>query len=78
MTLFRAARRPTCELLGGNKSSASVLLCLQSFVEVYDLTSDPHQLENIVKKVDPAILQAMNQRLIKLQSCEGASCRDIK
>ncbi|XP_026153954.1 glucosamine (N-acetyl)-6-sulfatase (Sanfilippo disease IIID), b [Mastacembelus armatus] len=50
----------------------------ESFVEVYNLTSDPHQLENIVKKVDPAILQVMNQRLIKLQSCVGDSCRDIK
>ncbi|KAG7218755.1 hypothetical protein INR49_007292 [Caranx melampygus] len=50
----------------------------ESFVEVYNLTSDPHQLENIVKKVDPAILQTMNQRLIKLQSCVRDSCRDIK
>lgn len=53
-------------------------LCNQSFVEVYNLTSDPHQLENIVKKVDPALLQVMNQRLIKLQSCMGDSCRDVK
>lgn len=50
----------------------------QSFVEVYDLKADPHQLENIVKKVDPAVLQTMNQRLIKLQSCEGKSCRNIE
>ncbi|XP_076140143.1 glucosamine (N-acetyl)-6-sulfatase (Sanfilippo disease IIID), b [Alosa pseudoharengus] len=50
----------------------------ESFVEVYNLTSDPHQLENIVKKVDPALLQTMNQRLIKLQSCVGSSCRDNK
>ncbi|XP_068430168.1 glucosamine (N-acetyl)-6-sulfatase (Sanfilippo disease IIID), b [Clinocottus analis] len=50
----------------------------ESFVEVYNLTSDPHQLENIVKKVDPAVLQAMNQRLIKLQSCQGDSCRDVQ
>ncbi|XP_075996301.1 glucosamine (N-acetyl)-6-sulfatase (Sanfilippo disease IIID), b [Genypterus blacodes] len=48
----------------------------ESFVEVYNLTSDCHQLENIVKKVDPALLQAMNQRLIKLQSCVGDSCRE--
>ncbi|KAG7248666.1 hypothetical protein CRUP_009490, partial [Coryphaenoides rupestris] len=41
----------------------------ESFVEVYNLTSDASQLENIVKKVDPALLQAMNQQLIKLQSC---------
>lgn len=50
----------------------------ESFVEVYNLSSDPHQLENIVKKVDPAVLQAMNQRLIMLQSCVGDSCRSIK
>ncbi|CAG05364.1 unnamed protein product, partial [Tetraodon nigroviridis] len=48
----------------------------ESFVEVYDLKSDPHQLENVVKKVDPSVLQVMNQRLIKLQSCQGQSCRD--
>uniref|UniRef100_A0AAR2LE10 N-acetylglucosamine-6-sulfatase n=1 Tax=Pygocentrus nattereri TaxID=42514 RepID=A0AAR2LE10_PYGNA len=50
----------------------------EAFVEVYNLTADPYQLENIVKKVDPALLQTMNQRLIKLQSCEGKSCRDLK
>ncbi|XP_019937835.1 glucosamine (N-acetyl)-6-sulfatase (Sanfilippo disease IIID), b isoform X1 [Paralichthys olivaceus] len=50
----------------------------ESFVEVYNLTSDPYQLENIVKKVDPVILQTMNQRLIELQSCKGDSCRDLK
>nr|XP_020443069.1 N-acetylglucosamine-6-sulfatase-like [Monopterus albus] len=50
----------------------------ESFVEVYNLTSDPHQLQNIVKQVDPSVLQIMNQRLIKLQSCAGNSCRDIK
>ncbi|KAI1900930.1 hypothetical protein AGOR_G00054900 [Albula goreensis] len=50
----------------------------ESFVEVYNLTSDPHQLVNVVKKVDPALLQIMNQKLIKLQSCEGKTCWDTK
>uniref|UniRef100_A0AAY4AZR7 N-acetylglucosamine-6-sulfatase n=1 Tax=Denticeps clupeoides TaxID=299321 RepID=A0AAY4AZR7_9TELE len=50
----------------------------ESFVELYNLTADPHQLENIVKKVDPTLLQTMNQRLIKLQSCAGSSCREDK
>lgn len=58
--------------------SVFVFLPPKSFVEVYNLTSDPHQLENIVKKVDPSILQIMNQRLIKLQSCVSDSCRDYK
>ncbi|XP_035391424.1 glucosamine (N-acetyl)-6-sulfatase (Sanfilippo disease IIID), b isoform X2 [Electrophorus electricus] len=50
----------------------------ESFVEMYNLTADPYQLENIVKKVDPTLLQTMNQRLIKLQSCQGKSCQDLK
>ncbi|XP_034752897.1 glucosamine (N-acetyl)-6-sulfatase (Sanfilippo disease IIID), b [Etheostoma cragini] len=50
----------------------------ESFVEVYNLVSDPHQLENVWKKMDPTFLQAMNQQLIKLQSCQGDSCRDIQ
>lgn len=50
----------------------------ESFVEVYNLTADPHQLENIVKKVDPSLLQIMNQRLIKLEGCIGNSCRNLK
>lgn len=50
----------------------------ESFVEMYDLKSDPHQLENVVKKVDPSVLQVMNQRLIKLQSCRGETCRNIQ
>ncbi|XP_028274098.1 glucosamine (N-acetyl)-6-sulfatase (Sanfilippo disease IIID), b [Parambassis ranga] len=49
----------------------------ESFVEVYNLAADPYQLENILKKVDPSVLQTMNQRLIKLQSCVGDSCRNI-
>ncbi|XP_047425105.1 glucosamine (N-acetyl)-6-sulfatase (Sanfilippo disease IIID), b [Mugil cephalus] len=49
----------------------------ESFVEVYDLKKDQHQLVNIVKTVDPSVLQTMNQRLIKLQSCSGDSCRNV-
>ncbi|KAJ0057556.1 hypothetical protein NL108_009320 [Boleophthalmus pectinirostris] len=50
----------------------------ESFVEVYNLTSDPNQLENIFKKMDPTVLQTMNQRLIKLQSCVSNGCRDYE
>ncbi|XP_029460146.1 N-acetylglucosamine-6-sulfatase isoform X2 [Rhinatrema bivittatum] len=47
----------------------------ESFVEVYNMTSDPYQLVNIVKQVSPDLLEKMNQRLIKLQTCAAASCR---
>ncbi|XP_064421777.1 N-acetylglucosamine-6-sulfatase-like [Latimeria chalumnae] len=47
----------------------------ESFVEVYNMTSDPYQLKNIAKLVDPTLLMKMNKRLIKFQSCAAASCR---
>uniref|UniRef100_A0A8C4N8T7 N-acetylglucosamine-6-sulfatase n=1 Tax=Eptatretus burgeri TaxID=7764 RepID=A0A8C4N8T7_EPTBU len=46
----------------------------ESFVEVYNLGPDPHQLNNIVRSVDPKLLVKMNQRLIALQSCKSRSC----
>ncbi|XP_069475158.1 N-acetylglucosamine-6-sulfatase-like [Ambystoma mexicanum] len=63
-------------------SSTNLQYCefsdLENFVEVYNMTSDPHQLTNIVvtlKKEHPELLQSMNQRLIQLQACTGGSCR---
>ncbi|XP_073183984.1 N-acetylglucosamine-6-sulfatase isoform X3 [Lepidochelys kempii] len=47
----------------------------QVFVEVYNLTADPHQLTNIAKTIDQEILEKMNYRLMMLQSCSGATCR---
>uniref|UniRef100_A0A1W7RGZ6 N-acetylglucosamine-6-sulfatase n=1 Tax=Agkistrodon contortrix contortrix TaxID=8713 RepID=A0A1W7RGZ6_AGKCO len=47
----------------------------ENFVEVYNLTADPHQLSNVAKTVDPSLLVQMNQKLIKLQACSGVSCR---
>ncbi|PIO30349.1 hypothetical protein AB205_0097530 [Aquarana catesbeiana] len=47
----------------------------QLFVEVYNLTADPHQLTNIGKTIEQQILEKMNHRLMILQSCSGASCR---
>lgn len=48
---------------------------LQVFVEVYNLTADPHQLNNIAKTIDQEILEKMNYRLMMLQSCSGSTCR---
>lgn len=44
------------------------------FVEVYNVTEDPHQLTNIAKTIDQEILEKMNHRLMMLQSCCGSSC----
>ncbi|XP_061423362.1 N-acetylglucosamine-6-sulfatase [Lethenteron reissneri] len=60
-------------------NSANLQYCefadTEEFVEVYNVTSDPDQLTNIAKSVDPSVLVRMNQRLIMLQSCHGPSCR---
>lgn len=45
------------------------------FVEVYNLTADPHQMTNIAKSIEQEILEKMNHRLMMLQSCSGPSCR---
>uniref|UniRef100_A0A8D0VIS3 N-acetylglucosamine-6-sulfatase n=1 Tax=Sus scrofa TaxID=9823 RepID=A0A8D0VIS3_PIG len=45
------------------------------FVEVYNLTADPHQINNIAKSIDPELLGKMNYRLMMLQSCSGPTCR---
>ncbi|XP_006096924.1 N-acetylglucosamine-6-sulfatase [Myotis lucifugus] len=45
------------------------------FVEVYNLTADPHQITNIAKSIDPELLGKMNYRLMMLQSCSGPACR---
>ncbi|XP_077565516.1 N-acetylglucosamine-6-sulfatase [Stigmatopora nigra] len=46
------------------------------FVEVYNLTADPFQLDNIAKTIDQEVLEKMNHRLMMLQSCAGQTCRD--
>uniref|UniRef100_A0A672GGB4 N-acetylglucosamine-6-sulfatase n=1 Tax=Salarias fasciatus TaxID=181472 RepID=A0A672GGB4_SALFA len=45
------------------------------FVEVYNLTADPFQLNNIAKSIEQEVLEEMNHRLMMLQSCSGATCR---
>uniref|UniRef100_A0A4W3I4T4 N-acetylglucosamine-6-sulfatase n=1 Tax=Callorhinchus milii TaxID=7868 RepID=A0A4W3I4T4_CALMI len=60
-------------------SSADLQYCefddSEVFVEVYNLTSDPHQITNIAKSIDQEVLEKMNHRLMMLQSCSGATCR---
>ncbi|XP_076804772.1 N-acetylglucosamine-6-sulfatase-like [Clavelina lepadiformis] len=47
----------------------------ETFVELYNHTTDPHQLNNIRSTVDPQVLGKMNQRLIALGDCSGTTCR---
>ena len=43
--------------------------------ELYDLSTDPHQLNNIVAKTDPETLSEYSRRLKALEICAADSCR---
>ncbi|MGE3292548.1 MAG: sulfatase [Geminicoccaceae bacterium] len=46
--------------------------------ELYDLRRDPHQLDNIAAKADPALVQALEGRTSGLASCTGSYCRTLE
>jgi N-acetylglucosamine-6-sulfatase len=43
--------------------------------ELYDMRTDPSQMESQHRKADPAILQPLSRRLAALAACRGTSCR---
>jgi N-acetylglucosamine-6-sulfatase len=43
--------------------------------ELYDLERDPHELENLAARSDPALLARLAAVLARLRTCAGASCR---
>jgi N-acetylglucosamine-6-sulfatase len=46
--------------------------------ELYDLASDPYQLDNVVETADPALVAALAARLAELRICRGAGCRRLE
>ncbi|CAI4223479.1 unnamed protein product [Auanema sp. JU1783] len=54
----------------------NLLYCefVTDFISYYDLNTDPHQLNNSVFSLEPAVLEELNQRLTLLKACRGASC----
>jgi arylsulfatase A-like enzyme len=43
--------------------------------ELYDLTTDPYQLQNLAATADPALLATLHERLDSLRNCAGDTCR---
>jgi N-acetylglucosamine-6-sulfatase len=43
--------------------------------ELYDLWSDPHELQSLHAQADPALLARLSAILARLRACAGASCR---
>lgn len=44
-------------------------------VALYDLTTDPHELNNIVSITDPSIVAQLARQTKALATCKGSSCR---
>ncbi|HEX7587610.1 MAG TPA: sulfatase [Anaerolineae bacterium] len=43
--------------------------------ELYDLQADPYQLNNLISKADPRLLQILAARVEQLAGCKAATCR---
>jgi hypothetical protein len=46
--------------------------------ELYDLRSDPYQLENLVPGADPALVASLASRVDELAAASGADCRVLE
>jgi N-acetylglucosamine-6-sulfatase len=46
--------------------------------ELYDMGTDPYQLENLVAAADPALLDQLGVRLAELSECAAAACRQAE
>ena len=46
--------------------------------ELYDLTNDPYELENVYETADPALVEDLKARLEALRDCSGDGCREAE
>jgi N-acetylglucosamine-6-sulfatase len=46
--------------------------------ELYDLRTDPEQMENVVTTAEPLLLDQLSRRLAELANCAAANCRQIE
>jgi arylsulfatase A-like enzyme len=46
--------------------------------EMYDLATDPDQLQSIEPTADRALIDALATRLTELRACQGQRCRDLE
>ncbi len=46
--------------------------------ELYDLTNDPYELENVYETADPTLAEDLKARLEVLRGCSGDGCREAE
>ncbi|KAK7098784.1 hypothetical protein V1264_003016 [Littorina saxatilis] len=50
----------------------------QDFVEVYELTGDRYEFDNMASSADPNLLRSLQDDLDQLTSCSGTACNLVK
>jgi arylsulfatase A-like enzyme len=46
--------------------------------ELYDLGEDPYQLDSLIGRADPWLVEQLSTRLAELMNCAGNDCREIE
>jgi arylsulfatase A-like enzyme len=46
--------------------------------ELYDLETDPYELDNVYESADPSLVEDLKARLGALRDCEGDGCREAE
>ena len=46
--------------------------------ELYDLKSDPYELDNVYESADPSLIEDLKTKLEALRSCAGDECREAE
>jgi N-acetylglucosamine-6-sulfatase len=46
--------------------------------ELYDLETDPYELENVYETADPSLIEDLKARLEALRDCEGEGCQEAE
>ncbi|MCB1885498.1 MAG: sulfatase [Geminicoccaceae bacterium] len=46
--------------------------------ELYDLETDPHQLHSMEPMADPALVEALTEKITQLKVCRGEACREAE
>ncbi len=46
--------------------------------ELYALSSDPYELDNVYESADPSLVEDLETRLDELKSCAGDGCQEAE
>ena len=69
--------KPKPEYLGLRTTDYLYVEYQDGFVELYDLKTDPYEMENIAATADKSLLQHLSEWLHALSTCAGQQCSTL-